>query len=89
MALRRVPFVHSVVSPEISVAATSHSGVIERLWTLTIGRLAKGDASAERCQRLPNGPPNQLRAATARHGRRGAAVAAPNNCIGRSDLQLP
>jgi hypothetical protein len=38
---------------------------------------------------LPNGTPNQLRAATARQERRGAAVAAPNNCIGRSDLQLP
>jgi hypothetical protein len=36
-----------------------------------------------------NDTPNQLRAATARQERRGAAVAAPNNCIGRSDLQLP
>jgi hypothetical protein len=36
-----------------------------------------------------NGPTNQLRAATGCQERRGAAVAAPNNCIGRSELQLP
>ena len=48
----------------------------------------KGVRDARRKRGPPNGQPNQLRAATARHERRGAAVAAPNNCIGRSDLQL-
>jgi hypothetical protein len=43
----------------------------------------------ERSDNPPNDTPNQLRAATARQQRRGAAVAAPNNCIGRSELQLP